>query len=185
MRGSLNGCWQTHIDTARTTAGGAYLESGEELFVGRLNGGEPLTTTCKFEAKLNPDGSEIRGRCQHQIVTGAEPAASRVLPDGSIQRHHRSDDHYARLPRSHPPRVAASQSCKRGRHFHGLALACGPRAQNFLRSSALDAAAGRRTQYASLTEGGCCEDFASAPGPCADALIRKGQRRWQSGLARP
>jgi hypothetical protein len=82
MRGSLNGCWYTHIDTARTTAGGVYLESGEELFVGSLNGGPDgtFTTTYKFEAKLNPDGSEIRGRCQHQIVaesgTGGFASAS-------------------------------------------------------------------------------------------------------------
>ena len=36
MQGSLNGCWYTHINTARTTAGGVYLESGEELFDGSL-----------------------------------------------------------------------------------------------------------------------------------------------------
>jgi hypothetical protein len=82
MSGSLDGCWYTNILTARTTAGGVYLESGEELFVGSLNGGPDgtFTTTYKFEAKLNPDGSEIRGRCQHQIVaesgTGGFASAS-------------------------------------------------------------------------------------------------------------
>ena len=85
MDGSLVGCWYTHIDTARTTAGGVYLESGEELFVGNLNGGTAgtFTTTYKFEAKLNPAGSEIRGRCQHKIVAengtgGFEGASGRV-----------------------------------------------------------------------------------------------------------
>jgi hypothetical protein len=70
MNGSLEGCWYTNILTAKTTPGGVYLESGEELFVGSLNGGPQgtFTTTYKFEAKLNPDGSEIRGRCQHKIV---------------------------------------------------------------------------------------------------------------------
>jgi hypothetical protein len=29
-----------------------------------------FTTTYKFEAKLNPDGSEVRGRCQHPIASG-------------------------------------------------------------------------------------------------------------------
>src|SRR5436309_15923398 len=41
MTGSLDGCWYTHIETARTTPGGVYLESGTELFVGRLDG-EPV-----------------------------------------------------------------------------------------------------------------------------------------------
>jgi hypothetical protein len=70
MSGSLDGCWYTKILTAKQTPSGVYLESGEELFVGSLNGGPQgtFTTTYKFEAKLNPDGSEIRGRCQHKIV---------------------------------------------------------------------------------------------------------------------
>jgi hypothetical protein len=50
-----------------------YLESGEELFVGSLNGGLQGTfrTTYKFEAKLNSAGLEIKGRCQHKIVAGS------------------------------------------------------------------------------------------------------------------
>lgn len=73
MRGSLEGCWYTHIETARTTRGGVYLESGRELFVGRLDGGPvgTFTTTYKFEAKLDAGGAEIRGRCQHPIVRGS------------------------------------------------------------------------------------------------------------------
>lgn len=73
MRGSLDGCWYTHIETARITPGGVYLESGTELFVGRLDGGPAgtFTTTYKFEAKLNADGTEVRGRCQHPIVSGS------------------------------------------------------------------------------------------------------------------
>ena len=73
MTGSLVGCWYTHIETARTTRGGVYLESGTELFVGRLDGGPAgtFTTTYKFEAKLNADAAEVRGRCQHPIVSGS------------------------------------------------------------------------------------------------------------------
>jgi hypothetical protein len=73
MNGSLDGCWYTNILTAKTTPGGVYLESGEELFVGSLNGGLQGTfrTTYKFEAKLNSAGLEIKGRCQHKIVAGS------------------------------------------------------------------------------------------------------------------
>ena len=73
MNGSLDGCWYTNILTAKTTPGGVYLESGEELFVGSLNGGPLGTfrTTYKFEAKLNSAGLEIKGRCQHKIVAGS------------------------------------------------------------------------------------------------------------------
>ena len=70
MTGSLDGCWYTHIETSRTTPGRVYLETGQELFVGSLNGGPTgtFTTTYKFEAKLNAARSEVRGRCQHPIV---------------------------------------------------------------------------------------------------------------------
>jgi hypothetical protein len=73
MTGSLDGCWYTKILTAEETRGGVYLETGEELFVGRLDGGPEgtFTTTYRFEAKLNPDGTEVRGRCQHPIATGS------------------------------------------------------------------------------------------------------------------
>jgi hypothetical protein len=73
MTGSLDGCWYTNILTKKETPSGAYLETGEELFVGRLDGGPAgtFTTTYRFEAKLNPDGSEVRGRCQHPIAKGS------------------------------------------------------------------------------------------------------------------
>jgi hypothetical protein len=73
MTGSLEGCWYTHMESARTTSGGVYLERGTELFVGRLVAGPAgtFTTTYKFEAKLNADGAEVRGRCQHPIVSGS------------------------------------------------------------------------------------------------------------------
>ena len=74
MDGSLEGCWYTNILTSKVTPSGVYLESGEEKFVGSLNGGPrgSFTTTYKFEAKLNTvTGSEIKGRCQHKIVAGS------------------------------------------------------------------------------------------------------------------
>lgn len=72
MTGSLEGCWYTKVITDKLTPSGVYIETGEELFVGTLDGGEEgtFTTTYRFEAKLAPDGSEIFGRCQHPIVSG-------------------------------------------------------------------------------------------------------------------
>jgi hypothetical protein len=73
LSGSLQGCWYTMVETARQTPSGAYLESGQEIFVGTLDGGPAGTfvTSYRFEAKLAPDGTEIRGRCQHPIIHGS------------------------------------------------------------------------------------------------------------------
>jgi hypothetical protein len=77
MTGDLEGCWYTKIETSENhgAPSGIYLESGEEIFVGSLNGGPEgtFTTTYKFESKWDPDvssGSEVHGRCQHKIVEG-------------------------------------------------------------------------------------------------------------------
>jgi len=55
---------------------GVYLETGEEVFVGSLDGGPvgSFATTYRFESKWDPDvltGVELRGRCQHPIVEGS------------------------------------------------------------------------------------------------------------------
>ncbi len=76
MTGSLQGCWYTKVITSKETRSGVYLESGEEVFVGRLNGGPvgTFSTTYKFESKWNPNvttGVEVRGRCQHPIAAGS------------------------------------------------------------------------------------------------------------------
>ncbi len=73
MRGSLEGCWYTKVETSRLMPGGVYLETGREVFVGTLNGGPAgiFATTYRFEARLDPNGAEIRGRCQHPIVAGS------------------------------------------------------------------------------------------------------------------
>jgi hypothetical protein len=73
MEGSLDGCWYTNIETARTTPDGVYLETGTELFVGQLDGGPEgtFTTTYRFQANLDSDGAELRGRCQHPLVAGS------------------------------------------------------------------------------------------------------------------
>ena len=78
MTGSLEGCWYTHILTTHDNGApsGVYIESGEEIFVGSLNGGPDgtFTTTYQFESKWDPDvktGSEVHGRCQHPIVAGS------------------------------------------------------------------------------------------------------------------
>ena len=77
MTGSLVGCWYTNIETTRDNGApsGVYIESGEEIFVGTLDGEDgTFTTTYKFESKWDPDvstGSEVHGRCQHPIVAGS------------------------------------------------------------------------------------------------------------------
>ena len=73
LTGSLEGCWYTRVDSSRQTPSGTYLESGAEVFVGSLNGGPEGTfaTTYRFEAKFEPDGTEVRGRCQHPVVEGS------------------------------------------------------------------------------------------------------------------
>ena len=76
MTGSLEGCWYTKVVTSKETPSGVYLESGEEVFVGSLDGGPVGTfaTTYKFESKWDPDvssGVELHGRCQHPIVEGS------------------------------------------------------------------------------------------------------------------
>jgi hypothetical protein len=78
MTGSLDGCWYTNIEATRDNGApsGVYIERGEEVFVGSLNGGPEGTfgTTYQFESKWDPDvstGSEVHGRCQHPIVAGS------------------------------------------------------------------------------------------------------------------
>jgi hypothetical protein len=73
LTGSLEGCWYTKIITDKTTPGGVYLERGEEVFEGSLNGGPvgTFTTTYKYQAKFDDSGAQQWGRCQHPIVTGS------------------------------------------------------------------------------------------------------------------
>ncbi len=74
LSGSLQGCWYTDIATVKTTPSGIYLETGREVFVGSLNGGQSgtFTTTYRTEAKFAPDGvTEIFGRCEHPLVAGS------------------------------------------------------------------------------------------------------------------
>src|SRR5829696_6677478 len=80
MMGSLDGCWYTHIETSRTTPGGVYLETGQELFVGSLNGGPTgtFTTTYKFEAKLNAVAQRFADAASTRSLPAAELAASQV-----------------------------------------------------------------------------------------------------------
>ena len=66
MTGSLVGCWYTNIETTRDNGApsGVYIESGEEVFVGSLNGGPvgTFSTTYKFESKWDPDVSQVLPR---------------------------------------------------------------------------------------------------------------------------
>ena len=78
ITGDLDGCWYTKVLTSNDhgAPSGVYLETGEEVFVGSLNGGPEGTfaTTYMFESKWSPDvstGSEVHGRCQHPVVAGS------------------------------------------------------------------------------------------------------------------
>jgi hypothetical protein len=78
LSGDLEGCWYTRIDTVKDNGApsGVYLETGREVFVGRLDDGPVglFATTYRFESKWDPDvstGSEVVGRCQHPIVAGS------------------------------------------------------------------------------------------------------------------
>ena len=78
MTGSLEGCWYTKIVTSKDNGGpsGVYKETGEEVFIGSLDGGPVGTfeTTYHFNSKWDPDvagGSEVHGRCEHPIVAGS------------------------------------------------------------------------------------------------------------------
>ena len=52
---------------------GLYLEVGQEMFVGTVNGkAGSFTTKYVFEAKLGADGFEVSGQCQHLIVRGKD-----------------------------------------------------------------------------------------------------------------
>ena len=87
MTGSLDGCWYTHIETARTTRGGVYLESGTELFVGRLDDDPTgtFTTTYKFEAKLNADGADTRGCCNVLTQDRSAPSGASTYNSNFVE----------------------------------------------------------------------------------------------------
>jgi hypothetical protein len=78
LTGSIEGCLYAKVDfieDTKLTPSGVYLESGEEVIVGSLDGGPvgTFTTTYRFESKWDPDpsGVELHGRCQHPIVKGS------------------------------------------------------------------------------------------------------------------
>jgi hypothetical protein len=74
MSGSLNGCWYTYVSRSQFNPSGTYVEQGNEIFVGCLNGTTCGTfeTTYTFTAKYVDDtfAQEIHGRCEHRIVGG-------------------------------------------------------------------------------------------------------------------
>ena len=76
LEGSLEGCLYTKVTGTHETSSGVYLETGQEVFVGRLDGGPmgTFTTGYRFESKWDPDvstGVEVHGRCQHPIVAAS------------------------------------------------------------------------------------------------------------------
>jgi hypothetical protein len=104
ISGDLDGCWYTNIGRKLDFGppSGLYFEVGREVFVGRIRGGPKGTfsTTYTFESQWNPDiatGTEIWGRCQHQIVRGSGTDGLRdvtghlnrtdIAPDGTVGRY--------------------------------------------------------------------------------------------------
>ena len=73
LEGDLEGCLYTNVGTTKETPSGAWIETGEEVFIGSLDGGPvgTFTTTYRFEGKFDASGAEIHGRCQHPIVEGS------------------------------------------------------------------------------------------------------------------
>ena len=74
LTGSLEGCLYTGVVDSQSTPSGGYIETGHEMFVGSLNGGEPgtFTTNYRFQGKYEADFTvEIHGRCQHPIAAGS------------------------------------------------------------------------------------------------------------------
>jgi hypothetical protein len=77
LDGDLQGCWYTLVEWSNDLGApsGVYLETGREVFVGRVAGGPAGTfeTRYRFESTWAPDvatGVEVKGRCQHPIVSG-------------------------------------------------------------------------------------------------------------------
>lgn len=75
MTGAFSGCHYVFVESARCSPGGAYAETGTEIFVGIYNGqaGTFRTTylfTGTYQDCPNLVG-EIAGRCEHPIVAGS------------------------------------------------------------------------------------------------------------------
>lgn len=75
MTGDLAGCVYASVESGRCTAGGAYYETGTEIFVGVYNGQEgTFMTNYVFTATYRDCPNfvgEIAGRCQHPIAAGS------------------------------------------------------------------------------------------------------------------
>ena len=74
LTGDLQGCHYTFVENSTCSPGGAYNETGHEVFVGTYNGQSgTFETTYRFTAKYNncTDFQELQGRCQHPIIDGS------------------------------------------------------------------------------------------------------------------
>jgi hypothetical protein len=107
MRGSLNGCWYTHIDTARTTAGACTWKAVRNS----------SSVVSMAGPRVPSPNLQVRGQVEPRWLRDSRPMPApdwcgernrrlrECFRTGRFQRHHRTDDHYVRLPRSHPPRI--------------------------------------------------------------------------------
>ena len=75
LNGSLSGCHYVFVESFKCSPGGAYSETGYEIFVGTYEGqAGTFRTSYLFTAKYldcpNLVG-EVTGRCQHPFVSGS------------------------------------------------------------------------------------------------------------------
>jgi hypothetical protein len=79
LTGSLQGCNYVTIEASRCSPGGAYYESGTEIFVGKLNGTiGTFATNYVFTAKYRDCQNfvgEVNGRCEHPFADGSGSGA--------------------------------------------------------------------------------------------------------------
>lgn len=75
LTGSLEGCHYVFVQSFRCTEGGAYNETGYEIFVGKYEGQQgTFKTNYVFTAKYLDCPTltgEVTGRCQHPFENGS------------------------------------------------------------------------------------------------------------------
>jgi hypothetical protein len=87
MAGGLVGCWYTDIfDVVRSDPNGGILAVGTEHFIGCVDADRNRTCNARdprgtlafvyaFEGRFDKSGNELRGQCQHPILSGTRDFA--------------------------------------------------------------------------------------------------------------
>ena len=105
LTGSLEGCLYTGVVDSQFTPSGGYIETGQEMFVGSLNGGDDGTFTTNYRLQGEYEGDvEIHGRCQHPTRQAPGPRLRGSDRTARLQGHHRTYGDL-RVPRAHQVRL--------------------------------------------------------------------------------